>query len=304
MPKSKISAVICTWNEETNLPDCLDSLGFADEVVIVDTQSTDGTKKIAKENADKFFEHKNLGIVEPVRNFAISKAAGEWVLIVDADERIPLSLAQELKNIVDEDRADYVRLPRSNHIFGRVMKHSRWWPDYNIRFFKKGSVTWQDAIHSIPITNGRGIDLPPEEKFAITHLHYRNINQYLEHLNRYTDKQSKELLSNGYRFSHTDVVNRPIGEFLSRFFAGQGYLDGFHGLTLSLLQAFSEFIVFLKVWEHQKFIEDKDLSSKGWNKLFKSKSKEFLYWIYTLKIHLTKSKLRRLILKIKRKYFL
>jgi len=304
MPKSKISAVICTWNEETNLPDCLDSLGFADEVVIVDTDSSDGTKKIAKENADKFFEHKNLGIVEPVRNFAISKASGEWILIVDADERIPLSLAQELKNIVDENRADYVRVPRSNIIFGRVMRYSRWWPDYNIRFFKKGFVSWQDTIHSIPITNGRGIDLPPTEKFSITHLHYRNIAQYLEHLDRYTSKQADELISGGYNFSHFDAIERPFSEFISRFFAAQGYRDGFHGLALSLLQAFSELIVFLKVWEHQKFTEDKDVVSKKWNHLYAKKSKEFLYWVYTLKIHLASNSIQKFLIKIKRKFIL
>lgn len=304
MSKSKISAVICTWNEEKNLPGCLDSLGFADEVVIVDTESTDGTKKIAKENADKFFEHKNLGIVEPVRNFAFGKASGEWILVIDADERIPLSLVRELKNIVDEDKADYVRIPRSNKIFGHVMKYSRWWPDYNIRFFKKDFVTWQDAIHSIPITNGRGMDLPAEEKMSITHLHYQDVNQYLEHLNRYTTKQAEELISKGYSFSHFDVIEKPISEFISRFFAGQGYRDGFHGLALSLLQSFSELIVYLKIWERQKFIEERDIASKPWREIYLKKSKEIFYWIYTLQMHLTTNKVKRFLLRIKRKYFL
>jgi len=137
MAKIKISAVINTRNESENIFDCLNSLKFCDEIVVVDMESTDNTKEIAKQFTDKVFDHPMVGYVEPARNFAISKAIGDWILVIDADERIPKTLAIKLEEIAEKNEIDYVRIPRQNLIFGQWVRHSRWWPDFNIRFFKK-----------------------------------------------------------------------------------------------------------------------------------------------------------------------
>lgn len=134
---TKISVVINTLNEEDNLPRALASVKkFADEIVVVDMKSDDKTVDIAKKAGAKVYEYKRIGYVEPARNFAIGKATGKWILIIDADEQLPGSLVKELKKIVKNPSANYYRLPRKNLIFGKWVKHSRWWPDYNIRFFQ------------------------------------------------------------------------------------------------------------------------------------------------------------------------
>lgn len=253
-----ISVVINTRNEEKNIKRCLDSVKWADEIVVVDMKSTDKTVALARKYGAKTFTHRYTRYVEPVRNFAISKATGDWILILDADEVIPLSLAKALKKLAKSPKGhSFFRLPRKNIIFGKWVKHSRWWPDLIIRFFKKGAVTWSDKIHSIPLTRGEGKDLEAKETNAIIHYHYESISQYLERLNRYTDIQLQELIDEKYQFQWQDLIKKPIGEFLSRFFAGEGHKDGVHGLVIALLQAFSEFVLYLKVWEKGGFREEK-----------------------------------------------
>jgi len=230
---------------------------LADEIVVVDMESSDGTLAIAEKAGAKVFFHKPVGYVEPARNFAVGKATGDWILILDADEELPKSLAAKLKKISQKPNADYFRIPRKNIVFGKWLKHSRWWPDLNIRFFKKGHVSWNEVIHSVPMTQGKGVDLPEKEEFAIIHHNYDSIEQYLERMNRYTDIQSQLLIKAKHRFIWKDIITKPLGEFLSRYFHGEGYKDGLHGLALSGLQAFSEFILYLKIWQMSKFPESR-----------------------------------------------
>lgn len=274
-----ISVVINTRNGEEDLPQAIASVkNLADEIVVVDMESTDKTVEVAKKLGAKVYSHRYMGYVEPVRNFAISKAEGEWVLVLDPDEEISPSLAKKLKGIVKKPQADYYRLPRKNIIFGKWIKHSRWWPDYNIRFFKKGYVSWSEIIHSVPVTQGKGFDLPEKEEFVILHHNYKNIDQYLERMTRYTTIQSQELMKNGYVFSWQDLITKPLNEFLSRFFAGEGFKDGVHGLSLSLLQAFSELILYLKVWQKQGFRE-REISKKEFKVEFKRAIKDLKWWM-------------------------
>ena len=275
----KISVVINTFNEAKNLPRVLESVkDFADEIVVVDMKSDDDTQKIAKEFEAHVYEHERMGYVEPARNFAIEKATGEWILILDADEELTPQLAQELQKIADDGTVDYATVPRKNIIFGKWMQHSRWWPDYNIRFFKKGKVTWGDEIHSVPLTNGNGTDVEAHESNAIIHHHYDSVDQYVERLNRYTTKQAEMKHNAGYSFQWQDLIIRPSNEFLSRYFFGKGYLDGVHGLAVASLQAFSELVLYLKLWQMQKFIK-KDISYKEVISTLKQTQKDQNYWM-------------------------
>lgn len=303
MSKIKISAVVNTRNEEKNIEDCLKSLRFADEIVLVDMESEDKTVKLAKKYTKNIYSHKKTGFVEPARNFAIKKATGNWILVVDADERIPRSLAVKLINIANENQVDFVRIPRQNLIFNHWVRYSRWWPDYNVRFFKRGHVEWQNRIHSIPITIGDGINLDPVKELSITHYHYDSIDQYVKRSVRYSKTQAKELIDQGYSFDIKDLIFKPIGEFLSRFFAGEGYKDGLHGLILASLQGFSSFLVYLYVWQEQGFKPVHHSSFiEQWPTWFNEKGKEFVYWLYTVKIHTARKNSSRLLLKLKRKF--
>jgi len=274
----KISVVINTLNEEKNLPRLLASVkDIADEIVVVDMKSDDKTVEIAKKAGVLVFDHERTKYVEPARNYAISKAQGKWILVLDADEELTVGLSKELNKVRRNPNADYYRIPRKNIVFGKWLKHSRWWPDYNIRFFKKGFVTWSEVIHSVPITKGDGLDLLEKEENSIIHYHYQTVEQYIERMNRYTTEQAKSLVDDNYKFKWQDLVKKPTNEFLSRYFFGQGYKDGVHGLALSLLQAFSEVMKYLKVWQKEKF-EEKDPGVKEVVDVIKESEKDLNYW--------------------------
>lgn len=275
----QISVVINTLNEEANIKKAIKSVEWADEIIVCDMYSEDETAIIAKKLGAKVIFHKKAGYVEPARNFAINQAKGDWILILDADEQIPESLAKKLQEVASQSTGDiYVEIPRKNTIFGKWLKGSGWWPDYNIRFFKAGSVIWKDEIHSKPQVTGNKVTLNEEESLAIVHNHYTNISQFIERMNRYTQIQAQDLKANGAKFHWTDLIDKPTGEFLSRFFARNGYQDGIHGLSLSLLQAFSFLIVYLKLWEMEGFTQQ-DLKLGEVKQIVAREGKDFNYWI-------------------------
>jgi (heptosyl)LPS beta-1,4-glucosyltransferase len=181
-------------------------------------------------------------------------------MLLDADEEVPKTLAERLQKIVDKYKAiNYVEIPRKNIIFGKWMQNSGWWPDYQVRLFKKGAVFWQEKIHSKPELSGEGIKLDPNEDLAIVHHNYQSLEQLIERMNRYTTVEAEQIHKEGYKFDWKDLIKAPSNEFLSRFFANQGYKDGLHGLTLSLLQAFSFLVVYLKLWQLDSF-KDKQIT--------------------------------------------
>ena len=277
-----ISAVINTLNEEKNLERCLETLDWVDEIVVCDDGSTDKTIEIAQKFTDKIFYHRGKGYVEVARNFAIQKAQGNWILVVDADEEIPGSLAKKLQVLANGKQAtaiSHVLVPRKNIIFGKWIQHSGWWPDYNIRFFKKGKVRWSEKIHKDPETEGMSFSIRPDEDLAIVHHNYENISQFIDRMNRYTDIEVKELVASGYRFNWLDLFKKPNSEFLSRFFAQEGYKDGLHGFILAALQSFSFFVIYLKVWELQG-AKEQDIDLSQLKKQSFEMLKEFKFWLF------------------------
>lgn len=273
----KVSAVINTLNEEENIERAIKSLSWADEIIVCDMHSEDKTVELARKHGAKVVFFQKAGYVEPARNFAISQATYDWVFLLDADEEVSLSLSEKLKEIVSKDDCDFVQIPRKNTIFGKWMKASMWWPDYHIRLFKKGKVKWGEKIHSKPQTKGTEKFLPSEEGVVIYHHHYMSVFQFIERMNRYTSIQAKDLKEEGYKFQWMDLIRKPLGEFLSRFFANRGYEDGVHGLALSFLQAFSFLVLYLKVWETEGFTS-KQLNLNDLRKVSTQAGREVNYW--------------------------
>lgn len=250
----KISVVINTFNEEKNIEQAIKSVKWADEIIICDMHSNDKTVEIAKKLGAKVIFFKEEGFVEPARNYAVSKTSNEWILVLDADEELFSTLADRLRKIVNKYKSiSYVEIPRKNIIFGKAMQATGWWPDYQVRLFKKGKVFWQEKIHSKPKLNGEGIRLDPHEDLAIIHHNYQTMEQFIERMNKYTTIEAEQIYKEGYRFNWKDLFKTPLNEFLSRFFASKGYKDGLHGLSLSLLQAFSFLVVYLKLWQLDSF---------------------------------------------------
>jgi len=296
-----LSAVVHTYNEESNIELCLRSLDFVDEIVIVDMGSTDRTCKIAEKFKTKIYNHPYTGFVEPARNFGISKTTGDWIIIIDSDEEIPTSLSSFLLKEIKNTKGNYFRIPRKNIIFGKWMKHTGWWPDYQIRLFKRGCVTWTEKIHGVPITKGEGVDIPSDEILNIIHHHYQSVEQYITRLNRYTSISAKESYLANNKFYKKDLFEVPVKEFVNRYFVWEGYKDGVHGLALSLLQSISELITVLKIWELDGFKKDRITFTELQNHFdFEYRTKR--YWIIEELLKLPQNFLSRIILKLKRKF--
>lgn len=276
----KISVVVNVVEEELGvLPRALESVGdWADETVLIDmTGEGSGLRGVAEKYNAEVFKHMRVSYVEPVRNFSIEKAKGEWVLIMDPDEELSENLKKKLKEIIRKPEGDYFRIPRKNIIFGKWLRHSRWWPDYNIRFFRKGKVEWTEEIHGVPITTGKGVDLEAREENALVHYHYDTLEQYVERMNRYTTQHARNLVEDGYKFDWRDLIGKPVGEFLSRYFAGEGYKDGVHGLALAMLQGASELTLYLKVWQASGF-KEREIGVGEVTGEMKKTEREMAYW--------------------------
>lgn len=300
--KNTISVIITCYNEEKNIKGCLESAKWADEIVVVDDGSTDNTVSIAKKYTQNIYHHKNVGYVEPTRNYAISKAKGDWILILDADERIPDQLAEKLQKIVEEDDIIGVRIPRKNIIFNAWIQNTGWWPDYNLRFFKNDAVVWSDIIHSQPEARGNVIDLEAKENVALLHYNYNSISQFLNKLDAYTTISARERMADGQSCYWKSAIENPFQEFLSRYFARRGYRDGFHGLALSVLMGFYEFIIYLKIWEAKGFTEIKSEEvAREFEKIQKNAANELQFWNFERKIKDEKKILKKQAYRVRRK---
>jgi glycosyltransferase involved in cell wall biosynthesis len=274
---SSISVVINTKNSAETLARTLKSVSWADEIIVVDMKSSDDTKQVAKKFTNKVFDHPDVGYVEPARNMAVNKAKSDWILVIDADEEIPPSLKQKIKQLVTGDAtADAYYLPRKNIIFGEWQRHAGWWPDYQLRLFKKGTVQWNDMIHQPPKLTGDSDSLAAREDLAILHHNYQTIEQFLARLNRYT---THEASSNPVQITNSEaLVESFTNEFLSRLFANRGLEDGIHGVSVAFLQAFYEQAVFLKKWQAEQF-PTRRKEQKATLKSLRKFQRELNYWI-------------------------
>lgn len=298
--KPLISAVINVRNEAENLEKCLKSIkNLVDEIVIVDMHSTDNSIEIAKKYGAKIFYYRFLKVVEPARNYALSKATGKWILLLDPDEYLGKSLKKELSYITKRTDVDYVKIPRKNIILGKWIRHCRCYPDYLIRFFKKGAVVWQKEIHSQPITKGNGLTLLDCEKLSIRHNNYPSVNCFIQRALRYASIQAEELKSTDYKIKTSDFFLRPVQEFNSRFFLAEGFRDGWHGLIFCILQAIQVALVYIKLWEKQGN-QDKVLSKESFVSGSLETSFEYSYWFTRyFSTEYTKNILKIILIKIK-----
>lgn len=248
-----ISACLVSLNEAEKLTKCLDSLkDFSDEIIVVDLGSDDKTLDICQKYKVKVYKHKYESFVEKVRNFAISKARGDWIMILDPDELISEKLKQELYKISKSEKFNAVNIPRKNIFFGKWIMHTNWWPDRHIRFFKKGKVIWSEKIHSYPEVEGKILELPADGDLAIAHFGYDNLSQFLNRQNKYSNIEAEQRFNEGERFSWSNFIWKPIREFLTRFIKHLGFLDGFYGLSLTFFMCVYQMILEVKLWELEK----------------------------------------------------
>ncbi len=297
----RCSLVVSAFNEEANIGACLDSVsGLADEIIVVDNSSTDKTAAIAKAHGAKVFKRENLPMLNTNKNFGFTKATGPWILCLDADEEVTPELKDELKAILSQDQSLSKKgywISRKNIIFGKWIQHGLWWPDRQLRFFRKesGSYPCRHVHEYIAVEGETG-----ECQHPYVHHNYDSITQYLRKLERYTTTEAAALRETNYQLSWFDAIRFPLSDFLKTFFAQSGYRDGLHGLTLSILQAFYSFIVFAKLWEAQEFPQ-KPVTLQAIEAELNKSGREMRYWMLTARIKETKGFWSRFLLKIRRR---
>lgn len=254
-----ISVVINTKNAAETLERTLKSVAWADEVIVADMQSVDNTVAIAKKYTKTIISVADYGYVEPARNEALAAAQHEWILLLDADEVITPELQKLIGATTDKASHDAYFVARKNIIFGAWVQHTGWWPDYVLRLFKNGTVSWSDEIHAVPVVRGTTGYLPAKESAAIVHYNYGSVSEFVERLDRYTTIQAQEKRHDTQKIVSEEQAWQVFAdEFARRFFAEKGYKDADHGLFLSFLQAFSEVVVAAKTWEHASFPRSKN----------------------------------------------
>lgn len=252
----KLSVMIITRNEEKNIRDCLETVKWADEIVIVDQSSTDNTVQLCRNYTDKIFITEPKGYCEPDRAFAAGKTGGDWVLYLDADERVSPQLRDEISNIVKnggEFKCWYVT--RKNHFLGKWIKTCGWYPGYVLRLFRKGTVVFTTAIHKDGSTGERCGYL----KNDLIHYSYVSLEDYFEKFNRYTTQLAKEAYRKGFRINRLNFAGcfllKPAAVFLRKYLLQAGWRDGVAGFFISISSAVVIFVTYSKLWEMQNVPE-------------------------------------------------
>jgi glycosyltransferase involved in cell wall biosynthesis len=235
----KISVIVNTLNEEANIRNCLESVKWADEIIVVDMYSDDRTREIAAEYTSKVFLHERMGYVEPARQFALEKATNEWILVVDADELVPLFLRNRLVEIVKENLHDAVIIPRANYFFGKRLIGAGWGAsqDLQTRFYRKSVINYGTRIHNFGSLQSNARIITIEDNISFIHFNYKDYEHFIDKLNRYTTIEAKNDYEDGKSIKFSRLLYISAKEFLSRYFKFKGYKDGVEGFTLSLLMA-------------------------------------------------------------------
>lgn len=299
---SKISAAIVVKDSPPHLLEAVASLiDFVDEVVIFDIGMNHQLKNyLLKEKKIKFVEIKrDIPYVELIREEEKKYLKHNWVLYLDPDEIFPKETFSVIKKEIEN--YDCFSFPRKNIIFGQFIKYSRFWPDYQTRLFKKDKVFWPKKIHSQPEIKGKEYSFLPKEQYAILHYNYENLDQWFEKYLRYAKSEAQYYIDKKKNLDFLTISKKSLSELISRYFASEGYKDGFVGLILAILQMFYYFVVYFYFWEKREYKVseiERDLPIKIHN-FFNEGQKETLYWLREKKItkgfHLIKDWLKRII---------
>lgn len=297
---STISVVISAWNEEKKISRCLESVEWADEVILIDNSSTDKTGALAKKYKARIFVRPNNPMLNTNKNYGFEKATSDWILSLDADEEITDELKAEIQKIITapSDAVGYW-IPRKNIIFGKWIQHGLWWPDKQLRLFQRNRGKFPCVhVHEYVDVQGKTDTLI----HPYIHHNYESISQFIRKMDSlYTESEVNNLMATHYRIAWFDAIRFPMSDFIKIYFAQEGYKDGLHGLVLSMLQGFYSFVVFAKLWEANRFVEQ-DIRLEHVKKELNKSYKEIMYWSISAAIEESKNIVNTLLLKIRRKF--
>ncbi len=235
MSAARLSAVVITLNEEDRLRACLESVAWADEIVVVDAESPDKTVQIAREFTERVVVRPWAGFAAQ-KNFALGLATGDWLLSLDADEEVSAELRDEIHALLrGHATCDGYAVPRRNIFHDRWIRHGGLYPDWQIRLFRRGRARFRDReVHESVQVEGRVGRL----RAALLHRSYRNVADFLARADRYSTLAAEEWRRGGRRARGRDLLLRPLGRFLGMYVLRLGFLDGWRGLLLATLYAY------------------------------------------------------------------
>ena len=249
MTRARLSVAIIAWNEEERLRPCLESVQWADEILVVDAESTDKTVPLAREFTERIWTRPWPGFAAQ-KNFALDQATGDWVLSLDADERVTPALRERILRVLEQDSPTMgYRLPRQNIFWGAWVRHGGLYPDYQLRLFRRGAGRFvANAVHESVQVGG------PVERLREPLLHhsYRSLEDFAERSNRYSTLAAQDWLARGRPARLADLIFRPLGRFVSMYIMRLGFLDGWRGFVLAVLYADYVFLRMAKAWEARR----------------------------------------------------
>ncbi|MDI6785364.1 MAG: glycosyltransferase family 2 protein [bacterium] len=247
----KLSVVIITYNEEENIRECLESIEWANEIIIVDGFSEDETLNICREYTDKIYQRENVSNLNINKSYGFKKAMGEWILYLDADERVSIELAQEVREILSrEDEFAAYKIPRKNYYFGYWLKHGGNFPDHQLRLFKRGKAYFKcQHVHERLQVEGKIAYL----QNSLLHYTYPTISCYLKKFDFYTSFEAEYMLNTKKKYCMLiGMTIKPVIRFIRRYFFKLGFLDGFLGLMACIFDALGMIVSYGKYWEMKK----------------------------------------------------
>lgn len=240
----QLSAIVITRNEAGNIGECLDSLAFCDERIVVDCGSTDSTVEIARAKGARveFHEWRGFG---PQKNHALALAAGTWVLSIDADERVTAELAAAIEAAIADADADAWEFPRLSSFCRRQMRHSGWYPDYVLRLFRRGKARFDDVIvHERVICSGvvKRLHQP------LIHHPVLRLEDALSRMDRYSTASAQAIVASGRKVSFLTGIGHGLYSFLRSYVLRAGFLDGAEGFLLAVANAEGSYYRYMKAW--------------------------------------------------------
>lgn len=241
-----ISAVILTKNEEKNIGACLDSIAWCDEKIVVDDHSEDKTVEIAKKKGAKVFSRAMHNDFSDQRNFALSKAAGDWIFFIDADERVSSALWYEIMQHTSESIDDYsgFYVKRQDTMWGKVLHHGETGNVILLRLARKGAGKWEGNVHERWNVKGKTTVL----KNSLDHFPHSTVTEFLKEINFYTDLRAEELFKKKTNANWLSIIAYPKAKFILNYIFRGGFLDGLPGLVVAILMSFHSFLVRGKLW--------------------------------------------------------
>ncbi|NYT76894.1 glycosyltransferase family 2 protein [Alcaligenaceae bacterium] len=240
-----LSVIIITKNESAHILDCLESVAFADEFIVVDSGSTDNTVELARNFGARVEVTSDWPGFGPQKNRALDLATGDWILSIDADERVTPELADEIKEVLAGTSTQACEIARLSDFCGRFIRHSGWWPDYVLRLFQRGSARFTDAaVHErVELNTGT----PRRLKYHFLHYPYANLDALIAKVNRYSSDAAAMMYARGKRATVLSALGHGFWTFVRIYLIRRGFLDGRHGLVLATTAAAGSFFRYAKL---------------------------------------------------------